>query len=73
MNRSISGRSNSFNGNGVKRGEAHYKDFSRQATYHNPRLTVLNTAVELLKTHRRPMELAEVISLASQRETWALS
>lgn len=51
--------------------EAHSKDFSRQSTI--TRLAVINSAIELLKTHRKPIELAEVISLASQLETWALS
>ena len=35
------------------------------------RLAVLNTAVELLETHRKPIELSDVISLATQLEAWA--
>jgi len=51
--------------------EAHYKDFDRQATK-STRLAVLNTAVELLRSHRKPIEIAEVLSIASQLEQWAL-
>jgi hypothetical protein len=50
--------------------EAPSKDFDKQAT--NTRLATLNTATEILKTHRKPLELADVLSLASQLETWAL-
>jgi hypothetical protein len=35
------------------------------------RLAVLNSATEILKTHRKPVELNEVLSLASQLEIWA--
>lgn len=50
--------------------EGYSKDFDKQATI--TRLAVLNTAVELLKTHRKPIELTDIISLASQLEQWAL-
>jgi hypothetical protein len=50
--------------------EAHSKGFDKQATI--TRLAVLNTATEILKTQRKPIELGEVISLASQLEAWAL-
>lgn len=46
--------------------EAHSKDFDRQGTI--TRLAVLNTATEILKTHRKSIELSNVISLASQLE-----
>ena len=52
--------------------EGRYKDYNRQAAKSNTRLAVLNTAVELLKTHRKPIELAEVLSLAGELEQWAL-
>jgi hypothetical protein len=50
--------------------EAHNKDLDKQATI--TRLATLNTATEILKTHRKPVELNEVLSLASQLEKWAL-
>jgi hypothetical protein len=49
--------------------EANSKDFNRQATI--TRLAIINSAIEVLKTHRKPIELTEVLSLASQLETWA--
>jgi hypothetical protein len=36
------------------------------------RLAVLNTAIEILKTHRKPIELIDVLSLADKLKTWAL-
>ncbi len=50
--------------------EAHNKDLDKQATI--TRLATLNTATEILKTHRKPVELNEVLSLASRLEMWAL-
>jgi hypothetical protein len=50
--------------------EAHSKDFDRQTTI--TRLAVLNTTVEILKTHGQPIELEEVFFLASRLEAWAL-
>jgi uncharacterized Zn finger protein len=50
--------------------EAHNKDFDRQFTI--TRLATLNTATEILKTHRKPIELTDVVSIASQLEQWAL-
>lgn len=46
------------------------KALDRQATI--TRLAVLNTATEVLKTHRKPIELTEILSLASELEAWAL-
>jgi hypothetical protein len=45
------------------------RDFSSQSTI---RLAVLNPAKAILKTYRKPIELNEVISLASQLGPWAL-
>lgn len=78
----INNHSNGSNSNGAnsdseskhtpnKPQEAHSKDFDKQATI--TRLAVINSAIELLKTHRKPIEIQEVISLASQLEKWALS
>lgn len=50
--------------------EAHSKKFDRQATI--TRLAVLNTATEVLKTHSKPIEFSDIVSLAAQLETWAL-
>jgi SWIM zinc finger len=50
--------------------EAHSKDFNSQSTI--TRLAVLHTATEILKNHRKPIELSDVASLASQLEQWAL-
>ncbi|MGE5446222.1 MAG: hypothetical protein ACM3SR_16775 [Ignavibacteriales bacterium] len=77
----LNGFSNDFNRNGAKSNpdpkhisnkvrEAYSKDFDKQATI--TRLATLNTATEILKTHRKPIELAEVLCLASQLEQWAL-
>jgi hypothetical protein len=52
--------------------EAPSKDFSRQLAKISPRLGVLNTASEILKAYGKPIELAEVLSLAGQLETWVL-
>lgn len=46
------------------------KGYDRQSTI--TRLAVLNTATEVLKTHRKPIELDEVFSLAKELESWAL-
>lgn len=78
----LNSHDNGSNGNGAKSEveskhdpntvqEVHNKDFDKQATI--TRLAVLNTATEILKTQRKPIELADVLSLASQLETWALS
>ncbi len=78
----LEGHSHDSNGNGAKSEneprngtnksqEAQIKDFNRQTTI-TTRLAVLNTATEILKTHRKPVELNEVLSLASQLEIWAL-
>ncbi|MGE5443921.1 MAG: hypothetical protein ACM3SR_04875 [Ignavibacteriales bacterium] len=53
-----------------KHQESNSKDFNRQSTI--TRLAVLNTATEILKTHRKPIEFNDIISLASQLEKWAL-
>ncbi len=37
------------------------------------RLAVLNTATEILKTHRKPIEIKEVVILASKLEGWAIA
>jgi hypothetical protein len=44
--------------------------FDKQSTI--TRLAVLNTATEMLKTHRKAIELNEVVFLACQLEKWAL-
>ncbi len=78
----LDGHNNGFNGDGAnpvtqskhtpsKAQEANSKDFNRQATIHT-RLAVLNTATEILKTQRKPIELTDVLSPSSQLETWAL-
>lgn len=51
--------------------EGRYKDFDRQSTI-SPRLATINSAIEALKTHRKPIELADILTLASQLEAWAL-
>jgi SWIM zinc finger len=66
-----------FNGNGngsthkaVESAKDAPKHLDRQSTI--TRLAVLNTATEILKTHRKAIDTAEVISFASQLERWAL-
>ncbi|MGE5444085.1 MAG: SWIM zinc finger family protein [Ignavibacteriales bacterium] len=51
--------------------EANSKPFDRQSTIIT-RLAVLNTATEILKTHRKPIEFCDIVSLAAQLENWAL-
>lgn len=51
--------------------ETHSKEFDRQSTI--TRLVVLNTATEILKTHRKSIEITSVVSIASQLKQWALS
>lgn len=46
------------------------KPFDRQSTI--TRLAVFNTATEILKTHRKPIEFGDIVSLAAQLEKWAL-
>ncbi|MGE5445793.1 MAG: hypothetical protein ACM3SR_14565 [Ignavibacteriales bacterium] len=50
--------------------EAPTKPFDRQSTI--TRLAVLNTATEILKTHSKPIEFNDIVSLAAQLEQWAL-
>ncbi|MGE5444087.1 MAG: SWIM zinc finger family protein [Ignavibacteriales bacterium] len=50
--------------------QADNKPFDRQSNI--TRLAVLNTATEILKTHGKPVELTDVVSIASQLEQWAL-
>lgn len=50
--------------------EVHSNECHRQATI--TRVAVINSAIELLKTHRKPIELTDVLSLTSQPEQWAL-
>jgi hypothetical protein len=50
--------------------ESNSKDFNRQSTI--TRLAVINTATEILKTYRKPIEFNDIVSLASQLEKWAL-
>jgi hypothetical protein len=52
--------------------EGYYKDFDRQATISSSllpslstRLAVLNTATEILKTYRKPIEFSDTVSIAS--------
>jgi hypothetical protein len=63
---------NGFNGDGAnpvtqskhthnKLQEANSKEFNRQATI--TRLAVINSAIELLKTHRKPIELCKSLTL----------
>src|SRR5574340_659609 len=44
------------------------KNFDRQSTI--TRLAVLNTATEILKTYRQPIELEDVFSLARELHAW---
>lgn len=78
----LNGHSNDSNGNGVKpefeskhtpnkAQEAHSKDFDKRASNYTG-LAVINSAIELLKTHKKPIELNEVLSLAFRLEQWAL-
>lgn len=49
--------------------EAHTKEFDRQARI--TRLAVLNAATEILKTHRKPIEFDDILSIAAELEKWA--
>ncbi len=55
--------------------EAPSKDFNGQTAIPPTTptwLAVLNTATEILKTQRKPIELTDVLSPSSQLETWVL-
>jgi hypothetical protein len=77
----LNGHTHGSNGNGTKPEsetkdtsdkpqEVNNKDFDRQRTI--TRLAVLNTATEILKTHRKPIEFNDIVSIAAQLEKWAL-
>ncbi|MGE5444759.1 MAG: SWIM zinc finger family protein [Ignavibacteriales bacterium] len=66
-----------YNGNGngsthkdVESAKDVSKPFDRQSTI--TRLAVLNTATEILKTHSKPIEFSDIVSLVAQLEKWAL-
>ena len=75
---------NGSNGNGAKSEveskdtsnkkpqEAHSKDFNRQTITTTTRLAVINSAIELLKTHNTPITVESVFKVACQLEKWAL-
>lgn len=50
--------------------EPRSKEFDRQAVI--TRLATINSAIEALKTHRKPIEYGDIVSLAARLEAWAL-
>ncbi|MGE5444548.1 MAG: hypothetical protein ACM3SR_08095 [Ignavibacteriales bacterium] len=50
--------------------EARSKDFDKQAVI--TRLATINSAIEALKTHSKPIKFNDIVSLAAQLEQWAL-
>lgn len=52
--------------------EGYYKDFVRYDIMFLYVLAVLNTATDVLSTHRKLIELTDVVSLATQPEKWEL-